>query len=199
MQKCIFRNDEKWFSCYFWPIKLAGVHFMVIMSDQRINSCFFVKKFFRQILIFSVQTRPNSFIFEPNRNTIVRMCFSTQFFPLNLILKSKMIQGDIQKSCFVSLDLPFHQMGHIWPLLGMFTQDILKYSVEIVVRLIFRNFWTFYFLRPNSSKLIYFWTKNKINIYGCFFYSIFPTDFKSGTVLPFHWIIENLLFLRKGQ
>ena len=36
------------------------------------------------------------------------MCFSTQFFPLNLILKSKMIQGDIQKSCFVSLDLrPF--------------------------------------------------------------------------------------------
>ena len=27
----------------------------------------------------------------------------------------------------------------------MFTQDILKYSYEIVVRLIFRNFWTFYF------------------------------------------------------
>ena len=29
-----------------WPIKLAGVHFMVIMSDQRINSCFFVTFFF---------------------------------------------------------------------------------------------------------------------------------------------------------
>ena len=109
---------------------------------------------FRQIPIFSVQTRPNSFIFEPNIKTIIWGCFSTQFFPLILILKSKIIQDDKQKSCFVSLDLSFHQIGHKWPLLGMFTHDILKYSYEIVVRVIFCNFGTFDFFRPNSSKLV---------------------------------------------
>jgi len=73
---------------------------------------FFVNFFFRQIPFFSVQTCPNLFIFEPNITTIIWGCFSTQFFPLILILKSKMIQDDKQKSCFVSLDLSFHQIGH---------------------------------------------------------------------------------------
>ena len=95
------------------------------------------------------------FIFEANIKTIIWGCFSTQFFPLILILKSKMIQDDKQKSCFVSLDLSFHQIGHKWPLLGMFTHDILKYSYEIVVRVIFCNFKKFYVakLSFNSSKI----------------------------------------------
>ena len=58
--------------------------------------------------------------FKYRTRAIVWMCFSTQFFPLNLILKSKMIQDNQQKSCFVTLDLPFHQIGHKWPLLSMF-------------------------------------------------------------------------------
>ena len=179
------------------------MHFMVIMSDQRINSCFFVTFFFFGRFLFFpsklIQTRPNSFIFEPNRNTIIWLCFSTRFFPLNLILKSNMIQGDIQKSCFVSLDLPFHQMGHKWPLLGMFTQDILKYSDEIVVRLIFRNFWTFYFLRPNSSKLIYFWTKNKINIYGFFSTQFFQLISNLGLCCLFIELLKTYYSLEKDN
>ena len=106
---------------------------------------------FRQIPIFSVQTCPNSFVFEPNIKTIIWGCFSAQFFPLISILKSKKIQDEKQKSCFVRVDLSFHQIGHKLPLLGMFKQDILKYSYEIVVRVIFCNFWVFQFF---SSKLV---------------------------------------------
>ena len=50
--------------------------------------------------------------------------------------------------------MPFHQIGHKWPLFGMFTQYLLKYNYEIVVRLIFCKFWAFDFFRPNSSKLV---------------------------------------------
>ena len=50
--------------------------------------------------------------------------------------------------------MPFHQIGHNWPLFGMFTQYLLKYNYEIVVRLIFCKFWAFDFFRPNSSKLV---------------------------------------------
>ena len=80
---------------------------------------------FRQIPIFSVQTRLNSFIFEPNIKTIIWGCFSAQFFPLILILKSKIIQVDKQKSCFLSLDFAFDQIGHKWPLLGMFSHNYI--------------------------------------------------------------------------
>ena len=103
---------------------------------------------------FFVQSLPNSFVFDPNIKTIKWGCFSAQFFPLISILKSKMIQDEKQKSCIIRVDLSFHQIGHKWPLLGMFTHDILKYSYEIVVRVIFCNFGTFDFFRPNSSKLV---------------------------------------------
>ena len=139
---------------------------------------------FRQIPIFSVQTCPNSFVFEPNIKTIIWGCFSAQFFPLISILKSKKIQDEKQKSCFVRVDLSFHQIGHKLPLLGMFKQDILKYSYEIVVRVIFCNFWAFQFF---SSKLVYFWTQDRKNIYGCFFYSVWATDFNFGTYEYLSW------------
>ena len=41
-----------------------------------------------------VQTCPNLFTFEPKMKNMYMGVFSTQFFPLNLIFKSKMIQGD---------------------------------------------------------------------------------------------------------
>ena len=131
--------------------------------------------------------RPNSSklvcSWTKHKNNNIR-CFSARFFPLISILKSKMIQYEKQKSCFVRVDLSLHQIGHKWPLLAMFTHDILKNSYKIVVRVIFCNFGTFNFFvqtRPNLSKLVYFWIKNRKNIYGCFFYSICPTDFNSGT------------------
>ena len=146
---------------FYWPF--SRLFFQILVWQQKSekqkvleknSKTFWPFTLFRQIPIFSVQTCPNSFVFEPNIKTIIWGCFSTQFFPLILILKSKIIQDDKQKSCFVSLDLSFHQIGHKWPLLGMFTHDILKYSYEIVVRVIFCNFWTFDFFRPNSSKLV---------------------------------------------
>ena len=164
---------------YFWVVKskkaksfIRGLFFYRPFSDfffqnlvwqkrskgqkvlEKISKTFCHFQLFRQIPIFFVQTRPNSFVFDPNIKTIKWGCFSARFFPLISILKSKMIQDEKQKSCIIRVDLSFHQIGHKWPLLGMFTHDILKYSYEIVVRVIFCNFGTFNFFRPNSSKLV---------------------------------------------
>ena len=140
---------------------------------------------FRQIPIFSVQTRPNSFIFEPNIKKIIWGCFSAQFFPLISILKSKMIQDEKQKSCFVMVDLSFHQIGHKWPILGMFLHKYIEIQLwnscqdNFLQLLGFSIF--FVQTRLNSSKLVYFWTPDRKYIYGCFFYSVWATDFNSGT------------------
>ena len=164
---------------YFWVVKskkaksfICGLFFYRPFSDfffqnlvwqkrskgqkvlEKNSKTFCPFQLFHQIPIFFVQTRPNSFVFDPNIKTIKWGCFSAQFFPLITILKSKMIQDEKQKSCTIRVDLSFHQIGHKWPLLGMFTHDILKYSYEIVVRVIFCNFGTFNFFRPNSSKLV---------------------------------------------
>ena len=44
------------------------------------------------------------------------------------------------------------------------------------------GFWNFSdFFRFFSLKLVYFWTKSRKNIYGCFFHSFCATDLKFGT------------------
>ena len=43
------------------------------------------------------------------------------------------------------------------------------------------GFWNFFvFFQFFPLKLVYFWTKNRKNIYGCFFHSIFATELKFG-------------------
>ena len=44
------------------------------------------------------------------------------------------------------------------------------------------GFWIFFvFFRFFPLKLVYFWTKSKKNIYGCFFHSFCATDLNFGT------------------
>ena len=44
------------------------------------------------------------------------------------------------------------------------------------------GFWNFFvFFRFFPLKLVYFWTKSRKNIYGCFFHSFCATDLKFGT------------------
>ena len=44
------------------------------------------------------------------------------------------------------------------------------------------GFWIFFvFFRFFPLKLVYFWTKSRKNIYGCFFHSFCATDLKFGT------------------
>ena len=44
------------------------------------------------------------------------------------------------------------------------------------------DFWNFFvFFRFFPLKLVYFWTKSRKNIYGCFFHSFCATDLKFGT------------------
>ena len=44
------------------------------------------------------------------------------------------------------------------------------------------GFWNFFvFFRFFPLKLVYFWTENRKNIYGCFFHSICATELKFGT------------------
>ena len=46
----------------------------------------------------------------------------------------------------------------------------------------FLGFWNFFvFFWFFLLKLVYFWTKSKINIYGCFFHSFCATDLNYGT------------------
>ena len=70
---------------------------------KRMKRLFDFLKFFHHFLISSDLFHPNSFVFEPNlKNNNMGGVFPLSFFPVFLILQSKMIQVVEQKRTFLS-------------------------------------------------------------------------------------------------
>jgi hypothetical protein len=75
-------------------------------------------------------------------------------------------------------------LNHLWfSVVGVIKVDYLKFTCEKIeilceldVGMITCNFFRFFPL-----KIVYFWTKSRKNIYGCFFHSICATEVNFGT------------------
>ena len=118
---------KNWIWMKDWRLRAAsmGGLFFIGLFPILFSKLGLTKKSNRQkVLEKNSKNCANLFIFAPNINTIVWMCFSTQFFSTEFDFEVKNDPRWLIKSCFVKLDLPFHQIGHKWPLFGILTQDL---------------------------------------------------------------------------